>query len=92
MICRKLTIVPLEVICRNNRINSILNIKPSSYQEALEMAFNKIESNTIVSSWKDSYSSSGISFNVSEFIVVVVPSTVSVPLTTTVVSLSPSPI
>ena len=58
----------VEVICRNNRINSILNIKPSSYQEALEMAFNKIESNTIVSSWKDSYSSSGISFNVSEFI------------------------
>lgn len=58
----------VEVICRNNRINSILNVEPCSYQEALEKAFNKIESNAIISSWKDSYSSSGISFNISDFI------------------------
>jgi len=58
----------VEVICRNNTINSILNIEPCSYQEALEKAFNKIESNAIISSWKDSYSSSGISFNISDFI------------------------
>lgn len=58
----------IEVVCRNNDINSILNVKPISYNEALEKAFNKIESNEIVSSWKDSYSSSGINFNVSDFI------------------------
>lgn len=58
----------VEVVCRNDTINSILNIQPISYQEALEKAFSKIESNEIISSWKDSYSSSGISFNVSDFV------------------------
>jgi uncharacterized protein YbjT (DUF2867 family) len=58
----------VEVVCRNNDINSILRIKPISYKESLEQAFNKIESNEIISSWKDSYSSSGINFNVSDFI------------------------
>jgi uncharacterized protein YbjT (DUF2867 family) len=58
----------VEVVCRNNDINSILGIEPIHYTEALQKAFTKIESNEIVSSWKDSYSSSGINFNVSEFI------------------------
>jgi uncharacterized protein YbjT (DUF2867 family) len=58
----------IEVVCRNNDINTILNVTPISYNQALEKAFNKIESNEIISSWKDSYSSSGINFNVSDFI------------------------
>lgn len=58
----------VEVVCRDNRINSILKIKPIGYTQALEKAFNTIENNTIISSWKDSYSSSGISFDVSDFI------------------------
>lgn len=58
----------IEVICRNNKINEILEITPISYNEALERAFNKIENNAIISSWKDSYASSGISFDVSDFI------------------------
>ena len=58
----------IEVICRNNSINSILGIEPINYHESLEKAFSKIKSNEIISSWKDSYSSSGINFNVSEFI------------------------
>lgn len=58
----------IEVICRDNKINSILNIEPSSYQKALEKAFNKIDNNEIISSWKDSYSSSGINFDISDFI------------------------
>ncbi|MDH7445953.1 SDR family oxidoreductase [Aquimarina sp. 2201CG14-23] len=58
----------VEVVCRNNKINSIIGIKPLNYKESLERAFNKIENNTIISSWKDSYSSSGISFDISEFI------------------------
>jgi uncharacterized protein YbjT (DUF2867 family) len=58
----------VEVICRDNSINEILGIKPISYREALEKAFSKIENNDIVSSWKDSYSSSGLNHNVSDFI------------------------
>ncbi|MFO8234402.1 MAG: SDR family oxidoreductase [Bacteroidales bacterium] len=58
----------IEVVCRDNRINSILGIKPISYSQALEKAFSKIENNEIISSWKDSYASSGVNFNVSDFI------------------------
>lgn len=58
----------VEVVCRDNRINDILNIAPITYAEALKKAFTKIDSNEIVSSWKDAYSSSGINFNISDFI------------------------
>ncbi|MGB0391407.1 MAG: SDR family oxidoreductase [Salibacteraceae bacterium] len=58
----------VEVVCRDNRINSILGIEPITYTESLEKAFSKIDNNAILSSWKDSYSSSGISFDISEFI------------------------
>tara|TARA_R110002073_G_scaffold40547_6_gene115392 strand:+ start:51464 stop:52903 length:1440 start_codon:yes stop_codon:yes gene_type:complete len=58
----------VEVVCRNHEINNILEIKPITYKEALIKAFDKIENNEIVSSWKDSYSSSGITINTSEFI------------------------
>lgn len=58
----------IEVVCRDNRINTILGITPISYNEALKRAFSKIENNEILSSWKDAYSSSGLNFDISEFI------------------------
>lgn len=58
----------IEVICRNDDINKILGIEPMSYEEALKIAFSKIERNEVVSSWKDAYISSDFNFNISEFI------------------------
>jgi hypothetical protein len=58
----------VEVVCRDNRLNTLLGVTPIGYKESLKRAFSKIESNEILSSWKDSYSSSGISFNISDFI------------------------
>lgn len=58
----------IEVICRNEDLNNILGIAPKSYKDSLAMAFSKIENNEIISSWKDSYSSSGIKINISDFI------------------------
>jgi uncharacterized protein YbjT (DUF2867 family) len=58
----------IEVICRNNELNNILEVTPLSYKEALEAAFSKTENNEIVSSWKDAYASSGISSPISDFI------------------------
>lgn len=58
----------VEVVCRNNDLNSILGVQPMSYQDALKRAFTKIENNEIVSSWKDAYVSSGININISDFI------------------------
>ncbi|MGW8123788.1 SDR family oxidoreductase [Roseivirga echinicomitans] len=58
----------VEVVCRDNRLNTILDITPLSYTNSLKRAFSKIENNETLSSWKDSYSSSGLNFNISEFI------------------------
>lgn len=57
----------IEVICRNDDINKILDIQPSTYQVALQKAFSKIENNDIISSWKDAYASSGLKSNISDF-------------------------
>jgi uncharacterized protein YbjT (DUF2867 family) len=49
----------VEVIGNKSDINKILDITPMSYKEAVKLAFKKIEQNSIISSWKDSYISSG---------------------------------
>ncbi|UZR97939.1 SDR family oxidoreductase [Chondrinema litorale] len=58
----------VEVICKNDDIKKIILIKDYTYQQALKRAFTKIESNEIVSSWKDSFASSKLNFNISDFI------------------------
>jgi uncharacterized protein YbjT (DUF2867 family) len=42
-----------ETICHDHRINQLIPHTCLSYQEALELAFSKIDQNSIVSSWKD---------------------------------------
>lgn len=49
----------VQIIGIPSDINSILNIQPIPYKEAVELAFEKIEQNSIISSWKDSMVSSG---------------------------------
>ena len=49
----------VEVIGKKSDINKILDVTPMTYKSAVELAFKKIEQNSIISSWKDSYISSG---------------------------------
>lgn len=49
----------VEVIGNKSDINKILDVQPMSYKQAVEFAFVKIKQNSIISSWKDSYISSG---------------------------------
>jgi uncharacterized protein YbjT (DUF2867 family) len=58
----------VEVICNDNRLQKILNIKPISYVDAIKLAFEKIEQNVVISSWKDSLSSSEFNNNFSNYI------------------------
>ena len=58
----------IDVICRNDHINRILNITPENYIITLDRAFRKIEANNIVSSWKDAQISGVKKFNISDFI------------------------
>ena len=50
----------VQIIGNPSDINQILDIHPISYKKAVALAFEKIEQNTIISSWKDSMVSSGI--------------------------------
>ncbi|MCG2611303.1 SDR family oxidoreductase [Flavobacterium sp. SM15] len=58
----------IEVVIRDNRLEKLLNITPLSYTEAITLAFEKIEQNLVISSWKDSLASSRFKKNLSEFI------------------------
>ena len=58
----------MPAYCRNNDWAKMLDIKPISYRQSLQKAFNKIESNEIVSSWKDAMSSGTMEMEISDFI------------------------
>ena len=47
----------INVICRPNQLAADLGIQLISYKTAVEMAFQRIEQNMVVSSWKDAFSS-----------------------------------
>jgi uncharacterized protein YbjT (DUF2867 family) len=49
----------VQIIGKRSNINELLDVQPMCYKEAVELAFEKIEQNSIVSSWKDSMVSSG---------------------------------
>ena len=49
----------VQIIGKPSAINKILNVTPITYKAAVSLAFEKIEQNGIVSSWKDSMVSSG---------------------------------
>ncbi|WP_044202634.1 SDR family oxidoreductase [Echinicola pacifica] len=58
----------VEVICQPNPLAKNLQIAPLNYQQSLDAAFTKIESNEVISSWKDSLISGRFENNLSEYI------------------------
>ncbi|MBN1302620.1 MAG: SDR family oxidoreductase [Melioribacteraceae bacterium] len=48
----------IEIVARDNELTKMLNLKLIPYKEAVGLAFQKIEQNLVVSSWKDSLISS----------------------------------
>lgn len=57
-----------EVVCENNNLEKILQVKPMTYEMALKNAFIKIKQNLVLSSWKDSMISSNLGLSLSDFI------------------------
>ncbi|MDA3891502.1 MAG: SDR family oxidoreductase [Salinivirgaceae bacterium] len=48
----------IEVVCKNDDLQQILQLNLINYEEAIKRAFDKIEQNMVLSSWKDALSSS----------------------------------
>ena len=57
-----------EVIVKGDELHKILGVELYSYDEAINMAFIKIEQNSVVSSWKDSLVSGLINNELKEYI------------------------
>ncbi len=47
----------VEVICKPNNLAILLDIELIKYEKSIEMAFDKIEQNQVISSWKDAQTS-----------------------------------
>ncbi len=58
----------VEVVAKDNEINRLLQLNPLSYKECIKKAFNKIEQNEIISSWKDSTVSGRLDYKISDYI------------------------
>ena len=57
-----------EVICQPNDLAKLLDIKLIKYEMAIALAFDKIEQNQVLSSWKDAQTSNLFSTGFSKFI------------------------
>lgn len=58
----------VEVVARKNNLNDLLKVHLLSYKEAVGLAFQKIEQNDVISSWKDSLVSSYVDNSLLEHI------------------------
>lgn len=58
----------VEVICKPNNLAMLLGIKLIDYDSSIQLAFDKIEQNQVLSSWKDAQTSDIISKGISQFI------------------------
>jgi len=58
----------VEVICKPNNLEELLAIKPIDYDTAIRLAFDKIEQNQVISSWKDAQTSDLLRDGISKFI------------------------
>jgi uncharacterized protein YbjT (DUF2867 family) len=58
----------VEVVCRPNNLADVLGIELIPYKQAIAMAFDKIEQNEVVSSWKDALSSNVLHKGLAQYI------------------------
>ncbi|WP_026706808.1 SDR family oxidoreductase [Flavobacterium frigidarium] len=58
----------VEVVCRDTKINQILNVTPMTYDMALSRALLKVQENNVLSSWKDSLVSGRFKTNISAYL------------------------
>ena len=58
----------VEVVCKPNSLSQMLNIRLIDYDSAIQLAFDKIAQNQVLSSWKDAQSSDLLDLGISNFI------------------------
>lgn len=57
----------VEVICKDNELEQMLGIRPIGYDQAIELAFDRVEQHQVLSSWKDAMTSIALRQGLSHF-------------------------
>jgi uncharacterized protein YbjT (DUF2867 family) len=57
----------IEVICKDNNLKDLLGIVSINYEDAIRLAFAKIELNNVISSWKDALTSNILRGGISKY-------------------------
>ena len=58
----------VEVVCRENNLKELLGIELLTFEQAIELAFGKIQDEAVVSSWKDALSSHVLDKGISQLL------------------------
>jgi uncharacterized protein YbjT (DUF2867 family) len=58
----------VEIICRNNELQELLNVQLIPYEKAVQLAFDKIGHHDVLSSWTDALSSDVLEEGISNLI------------------------
>ena len=58
----------VEVVCKPNDLAQLLGIKLLDYETSIRLAFDKIEQNQVISSWKDALTSDVLHKGISQYI------------------------
>jgi uncharacterized protein YbjT (DUF2867 family) len=57
----------VEIICKENKLKEMLGITLLSYEEAIRIAFERIDNNMVPSSWKDALTSETLNEGISRY-------------------------
>ncbi|MEO8664478.1 MAG: SDR family oxidoreductase [Ignavibacteria bacterium] len=58
----------IEIVSKDNKLQEILHIETIDFRKSVELAFEKIEQNLVLSSWKDSLITSSAAYSLTDFI------------------------
>jgi uncharacterized protein YbjT (DUF2867 family) len=58
----------VEVVCKDNRLREMLNLRPVTYRKAVELALRRINLDAVTSSWTDAVSFSRMNGNLFDFL------------------------
>jgi uncharacterized protein YbjT (DUF2867 family) len=58
----------VEIICRENNLAAILNVKLINYEESVRLAFDQIAQQEVISSWTDALSTENLKKGISQLI------------------------
>lgn len=58
----------VEVVCQDHDLNQIFDYQPETYEKSLQRSFDRIVNHDVVSSWKDTWVSGQLHYQISDYV------------------------